>query len=83
MQLIIEIILAIAAIYGAAMSTINQLQIRRQMQRRLSVSMKQAVVELPRIPDAHGGRSAAPVHVFMLHAVNSGLTPEGAWRKNV
>ena len=75
MQLIINIILAIAAIYGAAMSTVNQLQIRRQMQRRLSVSVKQAVMDLPRIPDAQGGRSAAPVHLFIIQAVNSGLLP--------
>src|SRR6266446_3372590 len=74
-QLIIEIILAVVAIYGAALSTINQLQMRQQTQRRLLVSMRQVVAELPRIPDGYGSRSAAPVHVFKIQAVNSGLLP--------
>jgi hypothetical protein len=74
-QLIINVILAITAIYGAAMSTVNQLQIRRQTQRRLLVSVKQAVMDLPRIPDAHGGRSLASVHLFIIQSVNSGLLP--------
>ena len=75
MQIILDIVIAITAIYAAAMSTINQLQIRRQMQRILSVTMKQAVMELPRIPDQQGGRTATPVHVFVIHVVNPGLTP--------
>jgi hypothetical protein len=74
-QVIIDIILAITAIYGAAMSTINQLQIRRQMQRTLLVSVKQDVMQLPRIPTDSGGRTVAPVHLFIIQAVNSGLTP--------
>jgi hypothetical protein len=74
-QLIIEIILAVVAIYGAALSTINQLQMRQQTQRRLLVSMRQVVAELPRIPDAQGGMSLAPVHLFIIQAVNSGLLP--------
>jgi hypothetical protein len=75
LQLIINVILAIAAVYGAVMSTINQIQIRRQTQRRLLVSMKQDVRQLPRIPDAQGGRTAASVHLFVIQAVNSGLVP--------
>jgi len=74
-QFIINIILAIAAIYGAAMSSINQLQIRRQTQCRLSVSVKQAVMDLPRIPDGYGGRAATSVHLFIIQSVNSGLVP--------
>jgi hypothetical protein len=53
-QLIINIILALAAIGGIVLGIINQLQIRRQIQRKLLVSMKQAVMDLPRIPDAQG-----------------------------
>lgn len=75
MQLILTIVIAITAVYAAAMSTINQLQIRRQMQRIVSVKMKQAVMELPRIPDEQGGMAAASVHVFVIHVVNPGLTP--------
>jgi hypothetical protein len=72
-QLSINIILALAAIGGIVLGIINQLQIRRQMQRKLLVSMKQAVMDLPRIPDAQGGRNLAPVHLFIIQAVNSGL----------
>ena len=75
MQLIINVILAITAICGVVMGAINQIQIRRKTQRRLSVSVKQAVMDLPRIPDAQGGRSLAPVHLFIIQAVNSGLLP--------
>jgi hypothetical protein len=74
-QVIIDLVIAITAVYAAAMSTINQLQIRRQMQRIVSVNMKQAVMDLPRIPDGSGGRTATPVHVFVIHVVNPGLTP--------
>jgi hypothetical protein len=50
-------------------------RINDKMQRRLLVNMKQAVMELPRIPDGSGSRSLAPVHVFIIQAVNSGLLP--------
>ncbi len=75
MQVIINIVLATVAVYGAVLSTINLLQRRRETQQRLSVNMKQTVMELPRIPDGSGHRSAAPVHVFIIQAVNSGLLP--------
>src|SRR5436305_7450431 len=74
-QIIFDVILAITALYGAVMSTVNQLQIRRQMQRILAVRVKQAVMSLPRIRTESGGRVATPVHVFIIQAVNSGLTP--------
>jgi len=74
-QFLIDVVVAITAIYAAAMSTINLLQIRRQMQRIVSVTMKQAVMDLPRIPDGAGGMAATPVHVFVIHMVNPGLTP--------
>ncbi len=74
-QIIIDIVIAITAVYAAAMSTINQFQIHRQMQGVLSVNMKQTVIDLPRIPDGSGGRTATPVHVFVIHMVNPGLTP--------
>jgi hypothetical protein len=73
-QTIIDVVVALTAIYAAAMSTINQLQIRRQMQRKLSVRIKQTIMDLPRIPDRAGGRAGTPVHVFMIQAVNPGLT---------
>ncbi len=75
MQVIINIILALAAIGGIVLGIINQLQIRRQMQRRLLVRVKQQVIQLPRIPDGQGGFAAASVHVFTIQVVNTGLTP--------
>jgi hypothetical protein len=74
-QLIINVILAITAVCGVVIGIINQIQIRRQTQRRLLVSMKQGVRQLPRIPDGYGGRAATSVHLFIIQAVNSGLTP--------
>ena len=74
-QIIFDVILAITALYGAVMSTVSLLQIRRQMQRTLVVSVKQAVMSLPRIPTDSGGRVATLVHVFIIQAVNPGLTP--------
>jgi hypothetical protein len=86
LQVIINIILALTAIYAAAVSTINLLQMRRQMQRRLVVSMKQGKMQLPRIPDDLGGRSAASVHVFIIGVCGateqkSGLSSELASRE--
>jgi len=56
-QLIINVILAITAVCGVVMSAINQIQIRRQTQYKLQVSVKQDVRQLPRISDGYGGRS--------------------------
>jgi len=72
-QVIITIVLAAVAVYGAVLSTINLLQRHRETQRRLQVNMKLVVEELPRVPDVQGGRSLAPVQVFIIQAVNSGL----------
>ncbi len=75
LQLIINVILAITAVCGVVIGIINQIQIRRQTQRRLLVSMKQDVRQLPRIPDGYGGRAATSVHLFIIQSVNSGLLP--------
>lgn len=73
-QIIIDIILAITAIYGAVIGTINQLQLRKQMRRTLRVSIQQEVMQLGRIPNGSGGLKNTPVHVFVVKAVNPGLT---------